>query len=56
MTSYAQYRAATKKLDEARAVAATIPRLADEQRAALPFLGDDIFVLIAAELDARMLE
>lgn len=26
-----------------------------EFRAALPFLGDDIFVLIAAELDARML-
>eukprot|EP01045_Picozoa_sp_COSAG04_P042250 COSAG04_NODE_13255_length_613_cov_1.490272_1_plen_105_part_01 len=24
-------------------------------RASLPFLGDDIFVLIAAELDARML-
>ena len=26
-----------------------------EFRASLPFLGDDIFVLIAAELDARML-
>ena len=26
-----------------------------ELRASLPFLGDDIFVLIAAELDARML-
>ena len=26
-----------------------------ELQAALPFLGDDVFVLIAAELDARML-
>eukprot|EP01045_Picozoa_sp_COSAG04_P012395 COSAG04_NODE_833_length_10004_cov_6.351035_14_plen_156_part_00 len=56
--SYARYRAAAAdvealsggtrlqwKLRQARA----------ELVASLPFLGDDIFVLIAAELDARML-
>ena len=49
MSSYAQYRAAVAKLEEVRA------QLEEEVRATLPFLGDDIFVLVAAELDARML-
>ena len=43
--SYAQWQAAQEKMRQAEA----------ELRASLPFLGDDIFVLIAAELDARML-
>eukprot|EP01045_Picozoa_sp_COSAG04_P005926 COSAG04_NODE_283_length_18154_cov_432.957020_4_plen_152_part_00 len=48
MSSYAQYRAAAAKVEALRQAEA-------ELQAALPFLGDDIFVLIAAELDARML-
>ena len=36
-------------------VEAHVRQLQAEQRAELPFLGDDVFVLIAAELDARML-
>ena len=43
--TYAQYQAAVEKLRQAEA----------EVKSFLPFLGDDIFVLIAAELDARML-
>ena len=35
--------------------AAAASQPATAAQAALPFLGDDIFVLIAAELDARML-
>ena len=50
--SYAQWRAATGKLDD---LLAAIHQARAELRASLPFLGDDIFVLIAAELDARML-
>ena len=43
--THAQYRAAKQKLQEAEA----------ELRQTLPFLSDDAFVLISAELDARML-
>ena len=43
--SYAQCAAALEEVRQAQA----------KYRAALPFLGDDIFVLIAAELDTRML-
>ena len=51
MASYAQYRAATEKLNTHRVAAAERERqLQVEQRATLPFLGDDIFVAIAAEL------
>ena len=38
-------------MEAAAAAAATQPAASQP----LPFLGDDIFVLIAAELDARML-
>merc|ERR1739841_152631 len=38
-----------------REAAERIPQAAAAVQAALPFLGDDIFVLIATELDARML-
>ena len=37
------------------AAAAPPPQPAAAAQPPLPFLGDDIFVLIAAELDARML-
>ena len=49
MSSYASYRAAAAEAEELRAKADA------KVQAALPFLGDDIFVLIAAELDAHML-
>ena len=45
MSSYAAYRAAATTLEEYRAGE---KRLVEDVRAALPFLGDDIFVLIAA--------
>ena len=49
----AALRAKHEEADAREAEAAA--RLDAEFRALLPFLGDDIFVLIAAELDARML-
>ena len=52
MSSYAAYRTAATELEQLRAQ----ERQAEAKlRATLPFLGDDVFVLIAAELDARML-
>ncbi len=45
MSSYASYLDAAAEVEQALA----------KVQAALPFLGDDIFALIAAELDARML-
>ena len=55
--SYARYRAAAADVE---AFSGThlkwkLRQAEAELRASLPFLGDDIFVLIAAELDARML-
>ena len=56
MSSYAQYRAATAEAEELLVKHERERQQADAKvQAALPFLGDDIFVLIAAELDARML-
>ena len=59
MSSYAQYRAAVANEEQRRAERRRAEELEQqasaEVRASLPFLGDDIFVLIAAELDARML-
>ena len=57
MSSYAHYLAAAADVE---ALSGTrlkwkLRQAKAELRAALPFLGDDIFVLIAAELDARML-
>ena len=51
--SYTQMAAAAQELGELRAAAAKIPQAEAKLLALLPFLGDDIFVLIAAELDAR---
>ena len=56
--SYARYRAAAGKVEELRAAGTSSIGLMfweDALQTSLPFLGDDIFVLIAAELDARML-
>eukprot|EP01045_Picozoa_sp_COSAG04_P016308 COSAG04_NODE_1349_length_7133_cov_9.163918_5_plen_269_part_00 len=56
MSTHAQYRAAVAKIEALRAKHEHERHQAEaELQAALPFLGDDIFVLIAAELDARML-
>ena len=56
--SYARYRAAAadvKALSGGTRLKWKLRQAEAELRASLPFLGDDIFVLIAAELDARML-
>ena len=50
--SYARWRAASDKLEQ---LDQERRRLLAERNAELPFFGDDIFVLIAAELDAHML-
>ena len=56
MKSYAAWRAANEAVERERALAAArIAPLLAAEAAALPFLGDDIFVLIAAELDIRAL-
>ena len=56
--SYARYAAAAADVEALSGGARLQWKLRQAQaelRASLPFLGDDIFVLIAAELDARML-
>ena len=57
--SYAQYRDAAAKVAQdlaALAAAAAAYASSEQQRkAALPFLGDDIFILIGTKLNARML-
>ena len=56
--SYARYAAAAADVEALSGGARLQWKLRQAQaelRAALPFLGDDIFVLIAAELDAHML-
>ena len=53
---YAEVRAAEMNLEKVRAECKARLEQAEAQfRAELPFLGDDIFVLIAAELDITML-
>eukprot|EP01045_Picozoa_sp_COSAG04_P013793 COSAG04_NODE_997_length_8867_cov_22.280908_8_plen_240_part_00 len=55
--SYARYRAAAADVEafSGTRLKWKLRQAEAELRASLPFLGDDIFVLIAAELDARML-
>ena len=55
--SYARYRAAAADVEafSGTRLKWKLRQAEVELRASLPFLGDDIFVLIAAELDARML-
>ena len=56
--SYARYRAAAADVETLSGGSRLKWKLRQAQvelRASLPFLGDDVFVLIAAELDARML-
>eukprot|EP01045_Picozoa_sp_COSAG04_P024732 COSAG04_NODE_3133_length_3132_cov_13.857567_1_plen_199_part_00 len=56
--SYARYAAAAadvEALSGGTRLQWKLRQAQAELRASLPFLGDDIFVLIAAELDARML-
>ena len=57
MSSYARYRAAAADVEafSGTRLKWKLRQAEAELRASLPFLGDDIFVLIAAELDARML-
>ncbi len=63
MSSYVSYRAAAAELEVAMAkmkveielVVGKVSMAIAKVQAALPFLGDDIFALIAAELDTRML-
>eukprot|EP01045_Picozoa_sp_COSAG04_P037217 COSAG04_NODE_9402_length_867_cov_1.320312_1_plen_218_part_10 len=57
--SYAEYRSAVGKAGDLRAqfeqLRAQLEQAESAVAATLPFLGDDIFVLIAVELDLRML-
>ena len=55
--SYARYRAAAADVEafSGTRLKWKLRQAEAELLASLPFLGDDIFVLIAAELDARML-
>ena len=57
--SYAQYRAlAAQAATDRKAARLAAERAAASEadaRAALPFLGDDIFIMIAAVLDVRAL-
>ena len=55
--SYARYMAAAADVEafSGTRLKWKLRQAEAELRASLPFLGDDIFVLIAAELDARML-
>ena len=53
---YAEVRAAEMNLEKVRAECkARLEQAEAEFRAELPFLGDDIFILISAELDITML-
>jgi hypothetical protein len=52
MRSYASFRAAAAELEK---LSAKYERAKAKVQATLPFLGDDIFVLIVAELDTRMI-